>query len=226
MANFQFNEKIHAYTLNGQKLPGVTTILNVIAKPALIPWAVGLAVEHLRKNPEDFDGAKAAHRVRKEKAGDIGTAVHGFIEEYAKTGIEPTVEDPQAKKMVDKFVEWAKEEGIKVLSSEVRLYSETHWYAGTADLVFEKDGKIYVGDVKTAKDIYNTNYIQMAGYHICLEEMGLYKDIHGYCVINIPKEFKKDGSAKIKVKYLYNIHATRKAFLAALELFTFIRDND
>lgn len=124
--------------------------------------------------------------------------------------------------MVEKFIEWATEENITFLLSEQKLYSEKHWFAGTVDLVFEKDGKKFIGDIKTAKDIYPTNYVQMGGYDICLEELGKLKDCAGYCVINLPKQFKRNGEAKIKVKYLYNPEDHKKAFLSALNLYRYL----
>jgi len=175
--------------------------------------------------PETLDGAKTAWRTTRDKAGNIGTAVHDYVETYTKTGVIPEIKDEDQKKMFDKFVEWADEEGIKFLASEQKVYSAEHFYAGTFDFVFEKDGKKYIGDLKTAKDIYNTNYVQMAGYHICLKEMGKIEDLHGYCVVNIPKEFKKNGDAKLKVKYVYNTGELREAFLAALTLYRFVNNN-
>ena len=37
--DFVFDEKEHAYFLNGKPMMGCTTVLSVIAKPALIQWA-------------------------------------------------------------------------------------------------------------------------------------------------------------------------------------------
>jgi hypothetical protein len=45
---FEFDEKSHIYKLNGKKLTGVTTILGVINKPALVGWAARMAVEHIK----------------------------------------------------------------------------------------------------------------------------------------------------------------------------------
>ena len=37
-----FDEEKHAYTWGGEFVPGVTSILSCIAKPALMPWAIGV----------------------------------------------------------------------------------------------------------------------------------------------------------------------------------------
>lgn len=40
---FEFNEKRHFYTLNGNRLYGITSVLGVIAKPSLYQWYADLA---------------------------------------------------------------------------------------------------------------------------------------------------------------------------------------
>lgn len=223
---FKFNPKNHRYTLDGKPLTGVTTIIGIIDKSGpLMTWAVNETIAHLKKVPDDYEGAKGAWRKKRDKAGDVGTAVHNAIEEFAKTGEDQNLEDPKAQKMYNKFIQWTKDENIKILLSEQRLYSKEYWYAGTCDLVFEKDGKKYIGDIKTAKAIYLTNWIQMAGYDICLNELDKVRDLEGYCVINIPKEFDKDGEPKLNVEYKYERQEFINAFLAALDLYRFVKRN-
>ena len=49
-SNFKFNKEEHYYELDGKRLYGVTTVLGVIAKPALIPWAVKMAIDYIKDN--------------------------------------------------------------------------------------------------------------------------------------------------------------------------------
>lgn len=237
---FEFNEKNHAYKLDGKRLTGVTTIIGILDKPALIGWASNQAVEYITGKAKynrkeniykitkaELENGRKAWCIKRDKAGDIGTEVHNLIELYVKAQIngnrfEANHKDERVIKMFEKFKEWAEEENIKFLLSEQKLYSRKHWFAGTVDLVFEKDGKKYIGDIKTARDIYKTNYIQMGGYDIMLEELGKLKDCSGYCVINIPKQFKKDGSAKRKVKYIHNPESHKEAFMNCLSLYRYI----
>src|SRR5258708_6237488 len=105
---FAFDEANHIYALDGKPLTGVTTILQVISKPALIQWAANMACDHLEnqfKNivfpSKDGDGiehmdisyqglfdlvkeARIAHRKKKEGAADVGTKAHDWIERYVK----------------------------------------------------------------------------------------------------------------------------------------------
>lgn len=244
---FHFNDGLHLYVLDGKPLTGVTTILGVIAKPALIQWSADEAVKHLGwfnakyekpeagmvKVGEVFEKikgldvgafydllceARTQHAKRKKDAGTIGTDVHAEIEKYVKLMISDQGGIAKAmngydNEMVKKFVEWAVENKIKFLESEKRLFSKEHWYAGTCDLVFEKDGKKYVGDIKTSSGIYGREYFaQMAGYRIALEENGE-KDFFGSTVIRCGK----DGS--FEVKDSFDFETDKKIFLSALSLY-------
>ena len=78
-------------------------------------------------------------------------------------------------------------------------------------MIFDMDGKKYIGDVKTASGIYNEAFFQMGAYDLCLEEQGYETD--GYLVINI----KKTGGFDLKVAE--NREINKRAFLSALELY-------
>jgi hypothetical protein len=47
---FVFDEKKHLYFYDGKPMTGCTTILGVLAKPALIPWAAKMAVEYIAQH--------------------------------------------------------------------------------------------------------------------------------------------------------------------------------
>ena len=220
---FEYKEKGHKYFLDGKPMTGVTTILGVIAKPALIQWAANMAVDYAIENAIDkgtqdevpyytinadtLKQARTAHAKKKTDAGKKGTDVHALCEDWIKTGALP--EEPNEQ--FANFTEWLKTENIKVLESEKRMYHPDLFIAGTCDLVFEKDGKRYVGDIKTSSGIYYEAFIQMAGYSIMLEQMG--EKFDGYCVVNL----RKDG--KMEVQYRYDMETDKGAFMAALTLY-------
>jgi hypothetical protein len=229
---FHFDDKKHIYYLDGKKMYGVTSILGVIAKPMLIQWAANMACDHIEKNFPTFEDlinkpsllaelikeARTAHRKTKEDAGSKGTDVHAEIETYIKNCIEvadgyATIDDGTASSQLALFISWARENNVRFLESEKRVYSESGWYAGTCDLVFEMDGKKWIGDVKTGKAIYPEYYLQMAAYQNALEEMEEHTDIHGAMVINL----KKTGGIEIGQNYDYE--GNKLAFLGALTLF-------
>ena len=227
---YNFDEKEHIHTLDGLPLHGITTVLKVISKPALIQWAANMAVQYIKDNSSGFDmfegeqtnfyrgitdklleEARFAHRKKKEKASDWGTIIHKAIEDWIKTETEPKLENEQ-QVVFDKFKDWVEENKIEFLESEKHVWSKNLWIGGITDGIMKMDGKKYVFDIKTSSAIYNEHFFQMAAYQVCLEEMGGHKDIEGYVVINL----KKDGS--IDFKRADNMEVNRNAFLAALQL--------
>lgn len=229
LSNFQFDPKGHVYTLDGKPLTGVTTVLGVIAKPALIQWAADEACKFIdeARQSEKFDvemlgellkEARLAHRKKKEKAADQGTDTHAQIEEYVKGCIATNDGIPVNSIMAEtparnSFIQWAVENKVKFLESEKRMYSKEWWLAGTCDLVFEQDGKRYVGDIKTMKKLWDvTPFIQCAAYAKMMVEQG--EKFDGTCIINIPKE-----TNKVETFYRYDLEGDIKAFEAALTLY-------
>jgi hypothetical protein len=218
MKEFKFDEAEHIYTLDGKPLIGTTTALGVIAKPALIPWAVKVCFEWLVEN---FNGeltdslikeAKSQHKKIKESSADIGTEVHKAIEEWIKENKEPKLNE-QGMVMFNHFKKWAIDNNIKFIESEKQVYDEDLWIAGTIDLVFEKDGKTYLGDIKTYSGIYDrTPFFQCAGYRYMYEKT-TGKKLDGSCIIRLGK----DGS--FEEKWSYDYETDLKGFTSAVELY-------
>lgn len=225
---YSFNKEKHIHTLNDKPLMGVTSVLSVISKPALIQWSANMAVDYIEQNFPTFDEirekgfdqlfkeARSAHRKKKEKAGDWGTAVHEAVESWIKEKKSPKDLDEMGMKAFNNFKEWAIKEKVKFIESEKHLWSKEMWTGGIVDLVFEMDGKKYIGDIKTSSGIYNEAFFQMGAYHLMLEEMGEAKDIVGYIVINL----KKDGTMDMKLAE--NMEINQNAFKHALELYKII----
>ena len=224
---FEFDEKSHVYKLNGKRMTGVTTVLGVINKPALVGWAARMAVDHIEAVwrggvlfskigvAEICAAARVAHTKKKEAGGTKGTDLHAMVEEYVKDCIAQY----QGRAIVplhqeiQKFAAWAHDNKIKFLASEKMFYSKSLFVAGTADLLFEKDGKRYVGDIKTFKKIWDrTPMFQCAGYALLAEEMGEPR-FDGYCILRL----SEDGS--FEEKWSYDVEGDTKAFLACVELY-------
>ncbi len=232
MSRLQFNPQGHHYLLDGKKITGVTTILNVIAKPALINWAANMAVDYIKmrfekagdtrsefyENPLELDRlleeARKAHCQKRDKAGDIGTETHKWIEEWIKTKGDIDIHpDTQVRKMCQNFINWAETNKVKFLASEKRVYSEKFWFAGTYDFLAEIDGKTYLGDIKTSSGIYPEMWAQCAGYQICEEEQNPELKIDGNIIVNL----KKDGTIQTKTSFDYVGY--KKMFLSALVIY-------
>lgn len=215
-----FDEKKHIYYLDGKKLTGVTTILGVIAKPNLIPWAAKEACKYIRENCDQDDDkfivresdlklAEKAHSTKKMDAASKGTDVHALIEDYIKNG--NISEEP----MFHLFKQWAETEVSEFLETEVRLYHQTLFYAGTVDLVYkDKEGRTWFADIKTTSGIYDrTPFFQMAGYQHAFESMGKYPEVYGRKVIRIGKDLA------FETKDSFDYATDLQGFLSALSLY-------
>lgn len=177
-----FDEEAHAYYWAGAPVPGVTSILNVLSKPALMPWAIGVTrdfwLEAVKSGRTDFakihkESWNASKNISKA-AADIGKNVHLYAECYFKKLPLPTLETDQAKLGVEAFHKWIEAHKVEVLASERRLFSKEHYYAGTCDLVAKVDGVMTVGDIKTSSGIYPEMRLQTAAYqHALQEEKGM-----------------------------------------------------
>lgn len=263
--NFTFDPKEHVYTLDGKPMTGMTTILGVLGKPALVPWAARMAVEHIEAEllytinsgfsiaeiteerwDQIFKEAKVAHAKKKTDAASKGTDTHAQVEDYINDCIEnydgkPYIRTKPNTEARDKdplthFVKWAMREKVKFLASEMQVYSRSLWVAGTMDFLFEKDGKRYIGDLKTYKKLWDrVPMFQCAGYAYLYEEMEgdrlreltntdiLSEEemdsftIAGYVVFNLPKERPHDPLED--VKWSFDTEGDTKAFLACVELY-------
>jgi hypothetical protein len=179
----QFDSGRHQYNviINGRKykVPSVTGVCALLAKPALIPWAVNSAiavcqesiapgVEHSQLFLEEvFRAAKSAHRGIKSDAASKGTNIHKDIERglLDSDGTEALSGSAIA---VKKFLD---DEGVRHLELERRIYSRVHRFSGTLDLLGQdKDGRLVLLDYKTSKSIYPEFRLQTAAYCKALEE--------------------------------------------------------
>lgn len=170
--------KTRAHTLykltNGQLVPGATTILKVLDKPALIHWAWSLGIKG-----EDY-------RKVRDQAADIGTLAHWMAECHIK-GLEPDLSDfskndiDKAENSFLKFLEWWDKGGFtavalqdqsgEVTRGEVALVSEAYKYGGTIDLpAKDRHGEDCLIDFKTSKGIYDEYWFQVAAYENLLLE--------------------------------------------------------
>lgn len=227
---FHFDEENHLYFFDQKPLSGVTSVLSVIAKPALIAWASNENTRLLKEkalvdlsgnlviSPELLEEARTAHARKKDKAAQQGTDVHSLLEITIRGAIINggyITEDYRGdNEQVRKFIEWAKEKRVKFFESEKRLYSLTHWVAGTCDFTCEIEGRRYVGDIKTTSGIYDlTPFLQVGAYRLMLEEMGEKEFVGGVIV-----RLGKDGSFEVRER-LHTENGDGRAFLSALSLY-------
>jgi hypothetical protein len=181
-AELAFDEARHRYLYDGKPVPSVTTILQTVNKPVLVPWAVKMCSEFwldaMKSGRTDYDDiykeGKSAHYKKSSAAASIGTNVHQYAEAFFKKLPAPELLTDEAKRGADAFHKWVDATKLRVLAIERRIYSKEYGYAGTVDLVAEFDGVLGVGDYKTSSGIYPEMQLQTAAYqHALQEEKGL-----------------------------------------------------
>lgn len=202
------------YLIDGDSLPSVTHILGCIGKPALINWAANQErtlvkeaaadlYEDLAKLPtpmgrvtylatlEGRIGKQKAHRRELEKAGEIGTQVHQLIEWNLRkqlgqsVGPEPRVVD-DARWALMAWQDWAQSVDLLPMYIEQKVFSRTHGYAGTMDLLAKVNGVDTLIDFKTGKAIYAEAFLQNVAYQVALAEMQQHTAQAGL-IVRLPK---------------------------------------
>ena len=150
-------------TAKNKQVPGVTTILGVLDKPALLPWAWGLGMKGID------------YRKARDHAGNIGTLTHYRIqcelagEEPDLSTYSPAEIDKSDNAMLS-WWEWRGGRELVPLLLEVPLVSECWHYGGTIDCYCVLDGRPTLLDFKTSKKLYPDYLCQVTAYYQLLLE--------------------------------------------------------
>jgi hypothetical protein len=149
-----FQDKGHAYKVGGAKKTGVTTIVNCLSKPDLLPWAAYMAAEALKDAVMPYvtsatqitklelkqltDEAKKAHTRKSTWGKDVGSIVHEWIKEEIGQGKEVKV--PHS--IVEANLELAKNNKFKEVKDlqtnyKTAEYCVSQWRKWVADYGIE-----------------------------------------------------------------------------------------
>lgn len=237
------------YALNGISLSGVTSITNMQAKGFLINWAASEAYKDCLTLPKDkiaevLKSKQYAHTRKSDNAKDKGTLAHSCVEKFINDYIETkeyifqTGLDEEVQTSVDRFFQWARDNKVEFLGSEVSVYSKKHFFAGTFDFVCKLDGKLLLGDFKTSKQIDDTYYAQGAAYAIAVEENNPEIKFDGIIIVRsilakegqVWYEKSSNGSAKkiqndaFEVGIKYTMEREKAYFLSLLNIYKYSKD--
>lgn len=136
---------------DGTRAPSVTTILQVLNKPALNDWRARLGQ---RKTDEI-----------KNTAGEFGSAVHAGIEAVCSERQIPSYSSEKIRAAVENFSLWAKANIREWVAFEKAAYHDELRYAGTVDAFARlKNGKLVLIDFKTSKKVNWEYYLQTIAY--------------------------------------------------------------
>ena len=163
---------------DGEILPGASTVANMLAKEALLPWANKLGREGI-----DYTSYMRA-------TGRIGTLGHYLILCHIK-GEKPDLaeyspdEIDQAENSLLSYFEWEKRHTLEPILMETPLVDETWRFGGTLDWYGKLDGNLAILDYKTGSGIWDSYWIQISGY-LKLLESNNYKCDEVW-ILNIPR---------------------------------------
>ena len=154
-------------------LPSVTTILRVLDKPALVPWAQGIVAEAAIAHRADIEGwvqvggvegairlLKNAATAQRDRAAATGTDVHALAENLNR-GMDVIVPADIAP-FVDAYRRWFDAFQPSVVAAEELVAGDG--YAGTFDLIADIAGERWLLDIKTSKGTYSDTALQLAAY--------------------------------------------------------------
>lgn len=168
------------YLQDGTQVPGVTTILGVVSKPALYRW-------YNRMGLQGIDTAKYV-----DVAANIGTVAHYLIEcdiagRVPDTSEYAPAEVNQAENGYLRWLDFKKGLDFVPIASEYQLVSEEHRYGGTLDVYCKIEGKYTVLDIKTSgSGIYPEMRVQAVAYARMLQENG--KPVENILIVRVGKD--------------------------------------
>lgn len=224
--------------------PGVTSILGIKDKPALIPWAVKTMKKRALAIAKDIyatGGVVDAHmlgvilgaaedswREEKDDSAQVGKAAHAALEGYLNTGampdyitINPILNPGFTQEMADKAnasvragLQFFKENDVKVLSTEAPRWSPKFGYIGTGDLIALVGGHRSVLDFKSGKGIYPEYRLQTVAYGQAWEEEFPDQPIEFRTVVRVGTDGKLEHKSYDRTTWNEDFIAFRALFAA------------
>jgi len=171
----------HWYSLDGERIPGVTTICGILDKPALVNWAAEQSADWVVNHQDSIGGMPVAqlHKAvvaarfhANKKAVVRGNRVHALAARI-QAGEEVEVPDELAGP-VEAFARWLDQVDATGLYQESPVCHTGYRYGGTLDAIIDTPqwGRLLV-DIKTGKNAYSEVGLQLAAYRhadVLLEE--------------------------------------------------------
>lgn len=179
----------HRYYFNGEgPVPSVTTILEVLSKPALVTWKAqetakaliryfsGDNIEHAEKTNEELvRWAIQQTDQTRDKAAGIGTSVHLLADLISRQDGVAASETPLKAFQVSEqekpyaeafagFLAFLQAQGGRIVSSEHAVWS-LNGYAGTYDLIVELPGPWPDMDVPQPVELWLIDIKTSKGYY-------------------------------------------------------------
>jgi hypothetical protein len=160
-----------------ERVPGVTSVLNMLPKPFLRYWAgkvvaetavdnAGTVVQMMLSGERQgaIDFLKRAPDRQTGAASDVGTDVHDLLELLA-AGQSIGAVHPDLKPYVDGWHRFNDEYQPEYLFIEETVWSRTHGYAGSFDAIVKIGDETVILDNKTTRSgVHDEVALQMTAY--------------------------------------------------------------
>ena len=146
-AGLVFYDASHRYKLDGAWVPGVTTIIGVLDKPALPKWAARSVAEYVADNRDGVEhlfgmgrgpmvsALKEVPWQKRDSAGARGNLLHDYAEQILN-GEAVDVPDEHVDVM-QSAMDFLRDWQIRPLLVEAPVASREHKWAGTLDIIAE-----------------------------------------------------------------------------------------
>lgn len=195
---------------DGTIVPGVTTILGIINKPALVKWANGLGLQGIDSTAYVDETAR------------IGTLAHEMVQEYLggpewdRSAYNAEQVDTAENALIS-FFEWERQnvDSFEKVFIEEQFVSEGMRFGGTIDFFGTFNGRKWLVDFKTCKALYPEHVFQTAAYWKLLTEAG--HDVDGVRILRIGRS--EDEGFDDKILGVAELNDAWKVFEAALTLY-------
>lgn len=167
--------KSHSYTINGAWVPGVTSVIGVLDKPALVAWAANETAAYADEHWAELSELRSADRIERLKKARFqtnrkaivrGNRVHALGERVSKgEQIDEGEIDPALRPWIDAYARFLDDWDIEILHTEIPVGKLDYLYAGTADaFAYSPRLGTFVLDLKTGKGVYSEVGLQLAAY--------------------------------------------------------------
>jgi hypothetical protein len=198
------------HTADGAQVPSVTTVLAVIAKPALVKWA-------------NRQGLAGIDTEKDRSAATTGTIAHAMVEarllgkRYVPGDEYTEAEIASGHEALCSYIQWEQEHDVEPIHLEAALVSERRRYGGTLDFYGRIDGRLEVLDFKFARGIYGEHLWQLAAYRTLAVENSW--GVRAVRVVRMNRELRP-GSEPFSERIETITLPFMRGFLATLKLYS------
>jgi hypothetical protein len=151
------------YKRNDKYYPSVTSVLNYFPKNKFFH-------EWLKDVGHNAD-------IIASKAASEGTQVHNAIDRFLNGEEIKWIDDNgraeyslEVWKMILKFADFWNTHKPELIASEYHLFSDTHEYAGTTDIIVKLNNQVWLLDIKTSNSLHTSYDLQLAAYAVAWNE--------------------------------------------------------